>query len=58
MTDSYDRELYNDILICENVHENYGLFIIDQLNKEYSGSGSDWYYRLVEDDYKLFERDY
>jgi hypothetical protein len=55
--DNYDRELYDDVLIAENVHKYYGQIIVDLLNNNPKRFDDD-YFRLVEDDYKLFERDY
>jgi len=56
--DNYDRELYDDVLISENIkNEYYGKLIVELLNNDSKRSDSD-YFRLVEDDYKLFERDY
>jgi len=56
--DNYDRELYDDNLIAENiVNVYYEKLIVDVLNSESKRSDED-YFRLVEDDYTLFKRDY
>jgi len=55
--DNYDRELYDDTLIAENVHNCYGEQIVSSLNDN-ERDNSEGYFKLVEDDYKLFERDY
>ena len=56
--DNYDRELYDDKLIADNVtNVYYGKLITNLLNENPRRSDED-YFRLVEDDYKLFERDY
>lgn len=52
--DNFDREIYDDVLICENVSQYYGKDIVEFFNNR-EGEYSDWYYRLVEDDYKLFK---
>ncbi|NMF06295.1 hypothetical protein ACUH7Y_06890 [Clostridium beijerinckii] len=57
LTDNYDRELYDEKLIAENVAERVGNKIVDLLNDDPKRFDED-YYKLVEDDYKLFERDY
>lgn len=55
--DNYDREIYDDVLIAENINESYGNIIIKFLNSDPTRYDGD-YFRLVEDKYKLFERDY
>lgn len=57
LTDNYDRELYDEKVIAENVNERTGKKIVDLLNDDLKRFDED-YYKLVEDDYKLFERDY
>ena len=52
--DNFDREAYSDTLIAENVHSYYGPFIVDYLNQKCSGDNSPDYYRLVDDDHKLY----
>jgi len=52
--DNYDRETISDILIAENVNLINGKETTEFLNKKYSGADSSIYFRLVEDDYKLF----
>ena len=53
--DNYDRELYNDVLVCENIrNEKFGNIMVDALNSR-EGSNSEWFYKLVEDDDKLFK---
>ena len=52
--DNYDRELYDDTLIAENVHEYYGQIMADLLNKKV-GENSENYFKVVEDDYELFK---
>lgn len=53
--DNFDRESVSDKLICENVSKHYGEIIVDLLNENYSGENSLSYYKLVEDDYVLYE---
>jgi len=54
-TDNFDRDCISDVLIAENVNEYYGKFITGVLNKKYSGEHSPDFYRLVQDDYKLYK---
>lgn len=52
--DNFDREGVNDRLVCENVNEYYGLKIAEYLNDRFSGEHSPDFYRLVDDNYKLY----
>jgi uncharacterized protein YegJ (DUF2314 family) len=52
--DNFNRDDVSDKLICENINEYYGKHTVDFLNGKFSGSDSDDFYKLVEDDYKLF----
>ncbi|TPF18015.1 hypothetical protein [Priestia megaterium] len=56
--DNFDREMYSDVLVCENINEYYGKIVVESLNKKLSGDRSDDYFRLVEDDYKLYKFEY
>ena len=53
-TDNFDRELYPETIICENVPKYYAQFITDSLNKKYCVGDSDFWAKAVEDDYILF----
>ena len=52
--DNYDREIYDDIVIAENVHDGYGQMLVDELNNSSKRRDKDWF-KLVDDDYKLFK---
>ena len=52
-TDNFDRELYSDKLVCENISKFYGIKFTKILNDE-TNDNSQWYYKLVEDDYEIF----
>lgn len=52
--DNYDRESISDELICENIDKHYGKDIVEYLNRKH-GDESPHFFRLVEDDYKLYE---
>lgn len=53
--DNFDRENYNDVLICENVNGHFGNVLVDFLNEKYSGDTAQRFFKLVEDDFKLYE---
>jgi hypothetical protein len=52
--DNYDRQMYPDELICENISETIGEEVVNFLNKTRSGSNSEDFYQLVENGHKLF----
>ena len=51
--DNYSREIYSDVLICENISKYIGKIVVDQLNSVHNEGDS--FYRLVEDDYELYK---
>ena len=53
--DNFDRENVSDRLICENVSEFMGKTIVALLNGKMSGDTSPVYFRLVEDNHKLYK---
>jgi len=58
-TDNFDTELVSDVLVAENVSsERLGKKMTDALNEGFSGPDSSVFFKLVEDDFKLFTRDY
>jgi hypothetical protein len=52
---NFDKESVSDKLVCGNVNRFYGMMIVGWLNNIYSGPTASDYYRLVEDDYVLYE---
>jgi hypothetical protein len=52
--DNFDRESVDDKLVCENVSDYYGPYIVDFLNEKFSGDNSSNFYRLVKDDHELY----
>jgi len=54
--DNFDRELYSEQLVCENINKYHGINFVKFLN-DGTSDNSQWYYKLVEDDYKLFVYD-
>lgn len=55
-SDNFDREIYDDILIAENItNMEAGQVMVDALNYKYCNhDNAAWFYRLVPDDHKLF----
>ena len=53
--DNFDREVVADVLIASDVGEYIGKRIVDFLNEKIAGDHSSEFFRLVPDDYKLFE---
>ena len=53
--DNFGRESVSDSVVAENISEYYGKAITDFLIEEFSGDGSPDYFRLVADDYELYE---
>lgn len=53
--DNFGDENRSDVLVCDNVNEYYGRFMVDFLIKQFSGSNSPDYFRLVKDDYVLYD---
>jgi hypothetical protein len=56
--DNFQRDVHDDVLVCENVNESYGNLIVNVLNHKYSGEHSSVFYRLVEDDHELYKYDW
>lgn len=52
--DNFDRESRDDSLVCENVNKYMGKQIVEFLIEKFSGNESSDFFRLVEDDYKLY----
>lgn len=51
---NFDNESVDDILICETINEYYGNKVKDLLINDMSEHDK-YYYKLVKDDYKLYE---
>lgn len=49
--DNYARENVSDKLICKDISQYYRDPIVDFLNS----TSKEWFYKLVEDDYKLYD---
>lgn len=53
--DNFNRESISDALIAENVSEYHGKIITNFLIEKLSGNDSHMFFRLVENDFKLYE---
>ena len=53
--DNFDRDYHPDKLVCENVPEYYAQTIADALNEKFGGEESSNYFKVVADDYVLYE---
>lgn len=53
--DNFNRDTHSDRLVCENIDKFYGEIVVKSLNDKLSGEYSGSYFRLVEDDYKLYK---
>jgi len=54
--DNFDRDFKSDSLVCENISKYYGEMIVKFLNeKNKDDVNNPNFYRLVEDNYKLYK---
>lgn len=53
--DNFDRDLYTEIVVAENVDETVGKELVKLHNDRYWNGQSDSYLALVEDDYVLYD---
>lgn len=53
--DNFNRENYDDKLVCENIDKFYGEIVVKPLNDKLSGEYSGSFFKLVDDDYKLYK---
>ena len=54
VVDNFGRESISDKLVCTNVSKYYGEIIVKALNVQLSGDYADVFYKLVQNDYKLY----
>lgn len=52
--DNYDREMYSDVLIAENLSEAEAQKVADAMNNDPNRADAH-FYKVRGDDYKLFE---
>lgn len=53
LIDNFNRESISDKLIAENIDRIWANRIVDLLKEKYSGVGCCYFFRAVEDSYKL-----
>lgn len=53
--DNFDRDLYTETVVAENVNEHVGKELVKLHNDRYWNGQSDSYLALVEDDYVLYD---
>lgn len=51
---NFDNESISDSLVAENVSEYYANYIVEFLNNKFGGVLATYFYRVVEDEYKLY----
>jgi len=54
MTDNFARETVADFLVCTDIDEPLASKIVDSLNSEFSGETSPNWFRVYEDDRRLW----
>ncbi|MBG9689402.1 hypothetical protein ABD91_00475 [Lysinibacillus sphaericus] len=52
--DNFDRDIFEEVIVAENVNEWYGKEFVKLHNDKYWNGESDTYLALVEDDYKCY----
>ena len=53
--DNFDTGNKSDALVAENVNPFYGEPMVEWLNQRYGGERSDSFFKLVEDDHRLYD---
>lgn len=53
--DNFNREHISEVLIAENVLRYYANYIVEALNKRYSGDYADTFFVATPDSYKLYK---
>ena len=51
---NFDDDMVNDILIAENVPDEYASFLTDKMNEQYSTGRSKYFYEAKPDYYELY----
>lgn len=54
-TSNFDNESVDDILVQENLDEDMARTVCAAENNKYSGPTGRYYYKVVPDDYELYE---
>jgi hypothetical protein len=53
--DNFDRDLFTEQVVAENLSEFIGKQLVTEWNKKHWNEGSDSYLELVDDNYKLYD---
>lgn len=53
--DNFNRDVFAETVVAENVNKYMGEEIVELLNEKHWTENSDHYFALVEDDYKLYD---
>lgn len=53
--DNFNRDLFKERVVAENVDESFGKQLVKAWNARYWNDHSDYYLVLVEDDYELYD---
>lgn len=53
--DNFGRDLFKEKVIAEKVNEVIGEQLVEQWNDKYWTESSDYYLKLVEDEYELYD---
>ena len=53
--DNFNRDDKSDLLIASHVSEFYAEFLVDALNKKFSGDTSSLFFKSAPDSYTLYE---
>jgi len=53
--DNFDRDLYSEVVVAENVDKYVGQDLVKLHNDKYWDGQSNSYLALVEDDYELYD---
>jgi len=53
--DNFDRDLFVEQVVAENVNEYFGKQLVNEWNENHWSDFSQYYLALVEDDYELYD---
>ena len=54
-SDNFNRDLFTETVVAENLNEFLGKQLVEQWNEEYWTAQSEFYLKLVDDDYKPYD---
>lgn len=53
--DNFNRDLFTEVVVAENVNEFIGSQLVKEWNNKHWNEHSDFYLALVEDEYQLYD---